>query len=165
MCWSPRGHKELDTTWWLSNNSCPGVAPELRSFHDAPKAKRASSGHALAGPFPSALLLPQVRPCLQLKDPRQSGSPQRLRSAFLGHSMAGPHPSCLQPGSAQIQDPQDTALFQISGSHSLSPPTRPLGLEFYETGLAFYKRQKEHLASSCFGFLPGKIKNPLRQKD
>ena len=108
---------------------------------------------------PAPFSCPQVRPCLQLKDPRQSGSPQRLRSAFLGHSMAGPHPSCTQPGSAQIQDPRDCSLPNLRESLSL-PPTRPLGLEFYETGLAFYKRQKEHLASSCFGSLPGKIKNP-----
>lgn len=44
------------------------------------------------------------------------------------------------------------------------PPTQPLGLGFHEMGLGFYKRQKEPLASSCFGFLPGKKKIPGAKK-
>lgn len=44
------------------------------------------------------------------------------------------------------------------------PLTQPPGLGLHEMGLGFYKRQKEPLASSCFGFLPGKKKS-LGQKN
>lgn len=140
--------------------------PPLRaSFQnqEAPTCQKCSAGHGLS-PF-----CPQVDSHAALGAQESS-----LKTRRVGRASAGPAwtalrapPSWTLPlGSAQtlaLRDHQSLSSSHPRESLSLHP-TQPRGLGFCEVGLSFYKMQKELLASSCFGFLPGEKEKSLRQR-
>lgn len=155
----------------LAENATPPSWSHCRiqRLSRCPKEHREPRAVVFFGASPAPFLCPRVCGCSCATLGAPGCSPKWMLGwrgwASLGAPRGRPPPSLSSTlGSAQTLRPRDCQPTPPPklGNGSL-PPTRPLGLGFYEMGLGFYKRQKEPLASSCFGFLPGKKKS-LRQE-
>lgn len=121
-------------------------------------------------PLLASFLGPQGRCCSRIIPGAQESSPKTgtvgpglaSRGAQCGHPRGSLPPGLCCRALLRSGAPWDlpSPLHRPGESRSLFLPPHSLASGFYEMGLGFYKRQKEPLATSGFGVLPGKKKDP-----